>query len=96
MKRDVYLTEYENMSFKERLYIVRKNDWKTGWDNYKIHNPLDWSPRKLWRAWIKLVVLCIWPIVYWPLVLLDAKRLKTRYINEKDKTWFHSDRDTLS
>lgn len=94
-KRDVYLHEYQDMSFKERLYIVRKNEWKTDWSRYRIENPLDWSLRKIWRAWIKAVCLPVWAIIYWPLMCYSAHELKTRYKGRKDKTWHHSDREVL-
>ena len=96
MKRDVYLHEYEKMTFKERLYIVRNNDLKLDMNRYSIENPLDWSLRKLFRACLDVIFIVILrPILYWPLALLMAKDLKTRFANNKGKTWFHSDIETI-
>ena len=96
MKRNVYLHEYKDMTFKERLYIVRNNDLKLDINRYSIENPLDWSLRMIIRACIDLLlVLILRPILYWPLALMMAKDLKTRFSNESDKTWFHSNIETM-
>ncbi len=95
MIRDVYLYEYKSMTFKERLYIVRNNDYQSWLHGYYIANPLDWSLRMMWSAWIKLVVAILWPVIYWPIMTFEARLLKTRYAANNDKSWFHPDRKTL-
>lgn len=83
------------MTFRERLYIVRKNDMPIDWKRYGLVNPLDWSVRIIVSAILKLLFLLAWPIVYWPFSVLGAISLKTRYVNENDKTWFHSNMEVL-
>lgn len=95
MRRDVYLFEFENMSFKERLYYVRNNEWRKDWTGYTVENPLDWSIRKLWRAWIKIITVPVWWVVYWPLMLYGAYRLKKQYANYTDPTVYISNCEVL-
>ena len=95
MKRDVYLHEYEKMTFKERLYIVRNNDLKLDMNRYSIENPLDWSLRKVYRAISTAIAIVIFrPIFYWPVALLMAKDLKTRFAKE-DKNCLHPNTETI-
>ena len=85
MRRDVYLNEYEEMSFRERFYIYRKNSMGISIKKLTPPNPLDWSVRVLFRGVMNAIVLPIYIILYIPFAINGAVGLKTRYANEKWK-----------
>lgn len=90
MRRDVYLNEYEEMSFKERFYIYHKN--RMGVISPKKlnpGNPLDWSARKILRGVFNVIGIPFYFLFYFPVAISGARNLKTAYINEKWKRSTH-------
>jgi hypothetical protein len=84
------------MTFKERLYVVRNNYLKLDVTKYSIESPLDWSLRKIYRAFSIIITIAIFrPIFYWPVALLMARGLKTRYASEDDKSYYHPNTETI-
>ena len=89
MRRDVYLNEYEEMSFGERFYIYRKNWLGISIKKLTPPNPLDWSIRVLFRGARNLIILPVYLLFYFPLAINGAIGLKTRYANEPNKHSVH-------
>ena len=89
MRRDVYLNEYEEMSFRERFYIYRKNWMGISIKKLTPPNPLDWSVRVLARGVRNFIVLPIYLLFHFPLAINGAVGLKTRYANESQKHSTH-------
>lgn len=89
MRRDVYLNEYEEMSFSERFYIYRRNWLGISIKKLTPPNPLDWSVRALFRGAINLIKLPIYLLFYLPLAINGAMGLKTRYVSEPNKHAAH-------
>ncbi|AUS01369.1 TMhelix containing protein [Vibrio phage 1.284.A._10N.286.55.A5] len=89
MRRNVYLSEYEDMTFRERFYIYRKNRMGISIKKLTPPNPLDWSVRVLLRGVRNVVGLPVYFILYLPFAINGAVGLKTRYANDKDKLSTH-------
>ena len=89
MRRDVYLNEYEEMSFSERFYIYRKNWMGISIKKLTPPSPLDWSVRVLLRGVRNLIVFPIYLLLYFPLSVNGAVGLKTRYAREESKHSTH-------
>ena len=90
MRRDVYLNEYEEMSFKERFYIYRKNRMgRISLDKLNPGNPIDWSIRKVLQGLLNVVGIPFYFLLYFPVAISGARNLKTAYVNEKWKRATH-------
>jgi len=89
MRRDVYLNEYEEMSFSERFYIYRKNWLGISVKKLTPPNPLDWSVRVLIRGVRNFIVLPVYLLLYFPLAINGAVGLKTRYSKKTQKHSTH-------
>lgn len=89
MRRDVYLNEYEEMSFKERFYIYRKNRMGISVKNLTPPNPLDWSVRVVLMGIRNVIGLQVYLLLYIPFAINGAVGLKTMYVNEKWKRSTH-------
>lgn len=89
MRRDVYLGEYEEMSFRERFYIYRKNRMGISIKKLTPPNPLDWSVRVVFRGIRNAIGLPVYVLLYIPFAINGAIGLKTRYANEKWKLATH-------
>ena len=87
--RNVYLYEYESMSFRQRFYIAR-NEYSINWGAIMPNlNPLKLCILDLLKLiYIPVLVLFIYPFLILPLLAVDAHMLKSRYKNES-KSWFH-------
>ena len=96
MKRNVYLHEYESMTIKQRVYLVRRNFLSCDWSRFKPINPMDWSLRVVLRGLWNLISFPLYLILYVPLLIYHVKTLKNRYVNTKDKSsTYHSDLEVL-
>lgn len=89
MRRDVYLSEYESMTFKERFYIYRKNRMSINLKRFIPPSPLDWSVRVVFRGVMNLISLPVYFLLYIPVSIAGARDLKVRYANEKWKRSTH-------
>lgn len=84
VKRYIYLYEFETMSYRERFYYLRKNELNVKFPDINI-NPLKW-------CLLDVIKVCYVPVLYLvlaPLLVLlcanEARHLKTRYADNKDK-----------
>lgn len=89
MRRDIYLDEYESMTFKERFYIYRKNRMAVSVRRLNPGNPLDWSVRKALKGLRNAIGVPIYLILYLPVAISGANHLKTAYVNNKWKRSTH-------
>ena len=91
--RDVYLTEFQDMTFRQRHYYILHNELCIDWKQFAISkNPLRWCLLDLFNIlYLPLLLLVLYPLLVYPISLFSARDLKTRYKDEEDKTWFKSD-----
>jgi hypothetical protein len=90
VKRDIYLTEFKNFLFLQRLYYVWANEIQVEDININV-NPLKWCLLDLIKVvYIPILYLVIIPIVVFPSTVYQAHKLKTKYDNCDDATLFFS------
>lgn len=82
--KDVYLREFEAMSYRQRFYYLWNNELSVRFPDINI-NPLKW-------CLLDVLKLCYVPVLYLVLVPMltllcanEARRLKFRYVDSKDK-----------
>lgn len=85
--RNVYLSEFENMTYPQRLFYVWVNDIKpfNVQSRFKPNlNPLKWCVLDILKViWLLIVYTLILPFIMLPYSLYYAKCLKTRYKDYK-------------
>ena len=93
--RDVYISEFKDMPFKERLYYVANNEFTIDWHQFNIGvNPLKWCALDLLKmVYLPILTLILIPILFPPTVVSRAISIKNR--NNDDKGWFIRDRKML-
>lgn len=89
VKRNIYLYEFEAMTYRQRFYYLWKNELSVKFPDINA-NPLNWC---LLDA-LKLCYLPVLCLVFVPLLALlcanEARRLKFRYKYEEDRSWYKS------
>lgn len=85
--RNVYLSEFEHMTYLQRLFFVWANDINP-FDlqtRFKPNlNPLKWCVLDILKViWLLIVYVLILPLIMLPYSLYYAKCLKTRYKDYK-------------
>lgn len=82
--RDVYLSEFQKMSYKQRFYYLWNNELNVRFPDINI-NPLKW-------CLLDAIKVCYVPVLYFifvPMLALicanEARRLKFRYVDSEDK-----------
>jgi hypothetical protein len=89
-KRDVYLTEFEGFTFKQRFYYVWANEISVSDFNLN-SNPLKWCLMDLIKIiYIPILFVVIFPLLIIPVSFYMATKLKSKYENEEDHGWFKS------
>lgn len=90
--RDVYLTEFKNMTFRQRHYYILHNEINIDWEGFKISmNPLRWCLMDLLGViYFPILILIIYPLLIYPVSFLMAKSLEKRYVEGEDWGWFKS------
>ena len=86
--RNVYLTEFAEMSYFQRLFCIFAEDIPHELPNV---NPLDWCARDVWR----ISFLLVYGVLAWvlsPLGFYIAHRLKTLYIGADALDYFPNQR----
>lgn len=86
--RNVYLTEFAEMSYFQRLFYLLAQDVKYDLPN---PNPLDWCIRDIWIT-ISLLGLGAVAWVLFPLPAYLAYKLKTRYADSGASTYIPNQR----
>ncbi len=84
VRRNIYLSEFEGFTFKQRLYYLWVNQYSVDFPNIN-KNPLKWCLLDLVKLlYVPVLYLCIGLIS-----LYEAKELKTRYINDEERReWY--------
>jgi hypothetical protein len=90
--RDVYLTEFKTMPYKERLYYLLNNEVVITKPCISI-NPLYWCAIDLINAFKFCITLALYPIIF-ALAMNEARLLKARYEKE-DRCSFFSKRKMI-
>ena len=89
IKRDVYLKEFKNFTFKQRIYYVWANEIEVGGFNIN-KNPLEMCILDLIKIISVPILYCLLvPLVIFPVSLFLAYELKNKH-KESDGTWFKS------
>lgn len=90
--RDVYISEFKDMSYKERLYYIVFNDLKLDFSGFKMPlNPLYWNTAHMLKIFIvfPVIFLIFYPFILLPIAAIEAANLKSRYKKE-ESGWFVS------
>ena len=91
-KRNIYLHEFEAMSYRQRFYYLWKNELRVSFPKINT-NPLKWCLMDALRlCYVPVLYLLFVPVLYLlfvPLLALlcanEARHLKTRYADDEDK-----------
>ena len=89
-KRDIYLSEFESFTFKQRIYYVWANQIEIGGFNINC-NPLKICLLDLLKIiYLPVLFIILIPLLVFPFSIYEAHELKSRFANNEDRTWFKS------